>query len=87
MTKKLRQRFQVSILSNEATFQVAFKHHANIERRPRGSFLAHLLLKRIHVVTGVPNLFAEQFAPDRCRFRATQSLWPVEVISLVGVAV
>lgn len=34
MPNELGQFLYVSILSNEATFQVAFKHHANIERRP-----------------------------------------------------
>jgi hypothetical protein len=31
MPKKLRQRFEVTILGNEAAFKVPLKHHADIE--------------------------------------------------------
>ena len=85
MPKELGQLLYVSIISNETTFQVAFKHHANIERRPRGGILAHLLFKRIHVVTGILNLFAEHFAPDGGCFRTTHNLGTVKVIGLAAV--
>ena len=31
MSKQLRQRLKVPILSNEAAFEISFKHHADIE--------------------------------------------------------
>ena len=85
MPQEVRQGLDVSCLCDEATFEISLKHHADIERRPRWSSLSHLLLERIHILTRVTNLFAEQFAPNRCRFRTTQSFRTVKVTSLAVV--
>src|ERR1700691_1770051 len=66
VAQQLRQRLKVSILCNYPAFERHFKHRADIDCCPRRGFFAHLFLKRIHVLTGVSNLLAEHFAPDRC---------------------
>jgi hypothetical protein len=87
MPQKYRQRLDISHLRDETRFERPLKHQGDVECRPRRGPRSHILLDGIHIIPAVTNFFAQQFTADRCRFRASQSLWTVEVISFAEMSV
>ena len=47
MAQELCQRRGIIALGNKTPLELSLKHHANIERRPRGGVFAHLCLEGI----------------------------------------